>query len=43
MKEGTVESAFKRDSMNQILTDLLTKWVCAFLTLCITAAVLCCV
>lgn len=41
MKEGIVESAFKRDSMNQILTYLLTEWFCAFLTLCTAAAVIC--
>lgn len=38
-----MESVFKRDSMNQILTDLLSEQCCAFLTLCMTAAVLCCV
>lgn len=43
MKERTVESAFKTDSVNQILTDLLTEWVCAFLTPFTAAAVLCCV
>lgn len=43
MKGWTVESAFKRDSMNQILTDFLTECFCAFLTLCMAEAVLCCV
>lgn len=33
MKESPEESAFKRDSMNQVLTDLLGELFCTFLTL----------
>lgn len=39
MKEETVESAFKKGSMNQILANPFTEWIGAFLTLCTAAVV----
>lgn len=43
MKEETVESAFKKGSMNQILANPSTEWIGAFLTLCTPAVVRGCV